>query len=150
MVFSDDVMGNIAKAGPATPEALLEVPGVTPRLLEKYGAPLTELLAAHASGATLPSDAGRPKRNGASPAVDDPADPTPEQSALYGRLKQLRNELAREASLPAYCVFADKTLIALAKAHPTTENDMLRVSGVGPAKLEKYGDAFLRVLRGET
>ncbi|MFL5385144.1 MAG: HRDC domain-containing protein [Longimicrobiaceae bacterium] len=39
--------------------------------------------------------------------------------------------------------------MALAKAHPTTENDMLRVSGVGPAKLEKYGEAFLRVLRDE-
>jgi ATP-dependent DNA helicase RecQ len=148
MVFSDDLMGNIARAEPATPEALLEVPGVTPRLLERYGAPLTELLAAHASGATLPGAAERPpRRNGTPPPVDDAADPTPEQSALYGRLKQLRNELAREASLPAYCIFVDKTLIALAKAHPTTENDMLRVSGVGPAKLEKYGEAFLRVLR---
>src|SRR3954447_1466012 len=150
MVFSDDLMVNIARAEPATPEALLEVPGVSPRLLERYGAPLTELLAAHASGATLPGAAERPpRRNGTPPAMDDAADPTPEQSALYGRLKQLRNELAREASLPAYCVFVDKTLIALARAHPTTENDMLRVSGVGPAKLEKYGEAFLRVLRDE-
>ena len=140
MVVSDDVMGNIARAEPATPEALLAVPGVTPRLLEKYGAPLLELLSSHVSGATLPrADAPRP------PAPD----PTPEQSALYGRLKKLRNDLAREAQLPAYCVFADKTLIALAQAHPTSESDMLRVSGVGPAKLEKYGEAFLRILRDE-
>ncbi|MFL5385141.1 MAG: RecQ family ATP-dependent DNA helicase [Longimicrobiaceae bacterium] len=148
MVFSDDVMGNIARAEPSTPEALLQVPGVTPRLLEKYGAPISELLAAHATGATLPGAPERPsRRNGASPTVEDAAEPTPEQTALYGRLKQLRNELAREAQLPAYCIFADKTLIALAKAHPTTESDMLRVSGVGPAKLEKYGEAFLRLLR---
>jgi superfamily II DNA helicase RecQ len=51
--------------------------------------------------------------------------------------------------LPAYCIFADKTLVALAQAHPTTESDMLRVSGVGPAKLEKYGEAYLRILRDE-
>jgi superfamily II DNA helicase RecQ len=69
------------------------------------------------------------------------------QSALYGQLMKLRNELARESRLPACCIFADKTLIALAQAHPTTESEMLRVSGVGPAKLEKYGEAFLRLLR---
>jgi ATP-dependent DNA helicase RecQ len=150
MVFSDDVMGNIAKAEPSSAEALLEVPGVTPRLLERFGAPIVELLAAHASGATLPAEV-RPQRNGAAPAaVVDDAPPTPEQADLFRRLKQLRGELAREQNLPAYCVFGDKTLIALAREHPTTEAQMLRVSGVGPAKLEKYGDAFLRVLRGET
>jgi ATP-dependent DNA helicase RecQ len=108
-----------------------------------------ELLAAHASGATLPAASRPPRRNGTSPAVEDASDPTPEQADLFHRLKQLRSELAREAKLPAYCVFGDKTLVALAKAHPTTEDEMLHVSGVGPAKLEKYGEAFLRVLRGE-
>jgi len=57
--------------------------------------------------------------------------------------------LARELKQPAYCVFADRTLIELACAHPTTERQMLAVSGVGPAKMEKFGEAFLRVLRGE-
>jgi ATP-dependent DNA helicase RecQ len=149
MVMSEDVLNAVARAEPATPEALLAVDGVTPRLLETYGAPLMELLRAHASGATLPGAARPPSRNGAPSSAEVPADPTPEQAELFARLKQLRTELAREARLPAYCVFGDKTLVALARAHPTTENEMLHVSGVGPAKLEKYGEAFLRVLRGE-
>ncbi|HYJ78049.1 MAG TPA: HRDC domain-containing protein, partial [Longimicrobiaceae bacterium] len=63
------------------------------------------------------------------------------------RLKALRTELAREAGLPAFCVFGDRTLVELARARPTTPAEMLAVSGVGRAKLEKYGEAFLRVLR---
>jgi ATP-dependent DNA helicase RecQ len=154
MVFSDAVMGSIAEAEPSSAEALLAVPGVGPKLLERFGAPMLELLTAHAEGATLPAEAA-PSRNGGSRSgarsvdVVDDAPPTPEQAELFRRLKQLRNELAREANLPAYCIFADKTLVALAKAHPTDEGDMLRVSGVGPAKLEKYGEAFLRVLRDD-
>jgi ATP-dependent DNA helicase RecQ len=154
MVFSDAVMETIAQAEPSSAEALLAVNGVTPRLLERFGAPLLELCSAHAEGATLPAEAA-PSRNGGSrstarpAAVVDDAPPTPEQAELFRRLKQLRNELAREANLPAYCIFADKTLVALAKAHPTAEGEMLRVPGVGPAKLEKYGEAFLRVLRAD-
>jgi len=148
MVMSDDVLKNIAEAEPSTPEALLAVTGVTGKLLDRFGAPIMALLRGHAEGATLPAEvqpraaaAPRPK-----PALDDP---TPEEAALYGRLKQLRSQLARELNQPAYCVFADRTLIELARAHPRTEREMLAVSGVGPAKLEKFGEAFLRVLRGE-
>ncbi|HEU4456460.1 MAG TPA: HRDC domain-containing protein, partial [Longimicrobium sp.] len=71
------------------------------------------------------------------------------QSALYGRLKELRNQLARDEKLPAYCIFPDKTLIALAKARPSTLGQMREVHGVGAAKLQKYGEAFLEVLREE-
>lgn len=151
MVMADAVLNDIAKAEPDGPEALLEVDGVTPKLLERFGAPLVELLHAHARGETRPGPPppSRPRRAAPASAPEDAADPTPEQAALFGRLKKLRNELAREANLPAYCVFGDKTLIALARAHPASEDAMLAVSGVGPAKLAKYGAAFLRVLRGE-
>ena len=144
MVMSEEVLNAVARAEPDTPEALLSVEGVTPKLLQRFGAPLMELLHAHAAGATVPDVASEPRSRERAPTVDPP---TPEQAALYGRLKQLRSELAREAKLPAYCIFPDRTLVALAKAHPTTEAEMLRVSGVGPTKLEKYGEAFLRVLR---
>ncbi|HEX6750698.1 MAG TPA: ATP-dependent DNA helicase RecQ [Longimicrobium sp.] len=147
MVMSEEVLNAVAQAQPDSPEALLGVEGVTPRLLERFGAPVMELLRAHANGETLPDLADEPRPRRASPASYD--DPTPEQSALYGRLKQLRTELARELKQPAYCVFSDRTLIAIARDHPTTERELLAVSGVGPAKLEKFGEAFLRVLRDE-
>jgi ATP-dependent DNA helicase RecQ len=73
--------------------------------------------------------------------------PTPEQAELYGRLKALRSELAREAGLPAYCIFPDRTLVELARARPGSEAQMLEVPGVGPARLEKYGERFLREIR---
>jgi ATP-dependent DNA helicase RecQ len=155
LVMSEEVLNAVARAEPDTPEALLAVDGVTPKLLDRFGAPLMELLHAHASGATLPdvTDAPdtrerRPERPRAAERAPAP-DPTPEQAALYGRLKALRSDLARELKQPAYCVFSDRTLIEIARRHPTTEDEFLSVSGVGPAKLEKFGDAFLRVLRGE-
>ncbi|HEU4561840.1 MAG TPA: RecQ family ATP-dependent DNA helicase [Longimicrobium sp.] len=150
MVFSDEVLGNIAKAEPDSPEALLEVPGVTRKLLDRFGAPLMEVLRGHAGGATLPAEVRSRSAPAARERTREPVEePTPEEAALYGRLKQLRNQLARELNQPAYCVFADRTLIELARAQPKTEREMLAVSGVGPAKLEKFGEAFLRVLRGE-
>jgi ATP-dependent DNA helicase RecQ len=66
---------------------------------------------------------------------------------LYGRLKALRAQLAKREELPAYCIFHDRTLTALAQQRPATLDDMRTVPGVGPTKLAKYGAAFLAVLR---
>jgi ATP-dependent DNA helicase RecQ len=51
--------------------------------------------------------------------------------------------------VPAYVVFSDATLLDMAKRHPTSDAEMLGVSGVGPRKLAQYGEAFLKVLREE-
>jgi superfamily II DNA helicase RecQ len=48
--------------------------------------------------------------------------------------------------VPAYIVFSDKTLRAMAEARPSTPQDFLAVSGVGPLKLERYGEVFLEAL----
>ncbi|HEX8693168.1 MAG TPA: ATP-dependent DNA helicase RecQ [Longimicrobium sp.] len=158
-VFSDAVMREIVERAPTTPEALLAVPGVHPKLLERFGSPLLELLQREAGGGescpvAVPgvdvlhaADPGRRPAARAPEPADEAAGPTPEQSALYRRLKALRNELAREAGLPAYCIFADKTLVELAKRRPRSPAEMRQVSGVGAAKLEKYGEAFLAALR---
>jgi ATP-dependent DNA helicase RecQ len=60
-------------------------------------------------------------------------------------LKSLRLHLARERGVPAYLIFNDATLLEMAVRKPRTEADMLQVPGVGPAKLEKYGEAFLKL-----
>jgi ATP-dependent DNA helicase RecQ len=94
----------------------------------------------------------RDRRAAAAPAsapAGEPPPPTAEERALYARLKTLRTELAREASLPSYCVFNDRTLVELARRRPADRGSMLAVPGVGPAKMEKYGDAFLEAIRGE-
>jgi ATP-dependent DNA helicase RecQ len=63
------------------------------------------------------------------------------------RLRQWRLETARAAGVPAYVVFHDATLAAIASARPNSLGDLLRVSGVGESKLRKYGEELLEVLR---
>ena len=66
---------------------------------------------------------------------------------LFERLRVLRMELAKKQKVPPYMVFSDKTLVDLCLRHPANREEMLEVSGVGEAKLEKYGSAFLRELQ---
>ena len=67
---------------------------------------------------------------------------------LWHALKAKRLELAREQGVPPYVIFHDSTLLEIMNQRPQTLYDMGRISGVGQAKLAKYGDAFLLVLEG--
>ena len=66
---------------------------------------------------------------------------------LWNELRALRKELAEEAGVPAYVVFSDKTLVEMLEKRPVNEYDLSKVSGVGEHKLERYGEAFLDVLK---
>ncbi|MGI9076084.1 MAG: RecQ family ATP-dependent DNA helicase [Gemmatimonadaceae bacterium] len=65
---------------------------------------------------------------------------------LLTTLKELRGAIAREDKVPAYIVFADRTLADLAASRPRTLVAMQAVRGIGPAKLEKYGARFLAAI----
>ena len=65
---------------------------------------------------------------------------------LLSALKALRRDLAAERGVPAYVVFADATLIDMCRLRPASLDDMGLVKGVGPKKLETYGEAFLKVV----
>jgi len=67
--------------------------------------------------------------------------------ALFQRLRALRRALADAEGVPAYIVFSDAVLARMAAARPTDEAGLLAVAGVGPAKLARYGQVFLRLLR---
>jgi ATP-dependent DNA helicase RecQ len=54
-------------------------------------------------------------------------------------------ELAREQGVPPYVIFHDSTLVEMMSLHPHTLDEMARVSGIGQAKLARYGAAFLQV-----
>jgi ATP-dependent DNA helicase RecQ len=66
---------------------------------------------------------------------------------LFNRLRELRKQLADARNVPAYVIFSDATLQEMAARRPTTPGALLDVSGVGPVKLERYGEEFLEVLR---
>lgn len=71
------------------------------------------------------------------------------EAAVFERLRALRRQIADRENVPAYVVFSDAVLRELAKRQPTSEAEMLRVSGIGPAKLQRYGAKFLEVLRAQ-
>jgi ATP-dependent DNA helicase RecQ len=68
-------------------------------------------------------------------------------SELFQRLRELRRELAEKAGMPAYIVFSDRALQEMAAVRPKDEGQFLSINGVGQAKLARYGNAFLRVIR---
>ncbi|HEV2866959.1 MAG TPA: DNA helicase RecQ [Allosphingosinicella sp.] len=74
-------------------------------------------------------------------AADYPHDP------LFEALRARRREIAAEAGLPPYVIFHDSTLREIAELKPTTLHALSRVSGVGEAKLDRYGEAFVAVVR---
>ncbi len=73
-----------------------------------------------------------------------------ENTPLLSALKAKRRAFAESARVPAYVVFTDRTLIEMAETHPATLDQMAKIGGVGAKKLERYGDAFLQVINGET
>ena len=73
--------------------------------------------------------------------------PTSAGERVFARLRDLRLRLAREQGVPPYVIFGDKTLREMSETVPTTRDALLGISGVGEAKLERYGEAFLEVLR---
>lgn len=62
---------------------------------------------------------------------------------LFGKLRELRLEIARKEAVPPYIVFSDKTLIDMCLKVPHTKTEMLNVNGVGENKFTKYGQQFL-------
>ena len=88
---------------------------------------------------TLPAAAPAPGRR-AQPGADAPVE-------TVDRLKRWRMETARASGVPAYVVFHDSTLNAIASANPANLAELLRVPGVGDSKLRKYGEEVLELLR---
>jgi len=70
----------------------------------------------------------------------------PVDRGLFEALRAWRTEAAREQGVPAYVVFNDATLRALAAVRPGSLADLEGISGIGTKKRETYGDAVLAVI----
>jgi ATP-dependent DNA helicase RecQ len=75
------------------------------------------------------------------PSLEPPPDP-----AVWARLRALRLRLASAEGLPAFCVFHDTTLLAIARARPRDLAALAVIRGVGAHKLARYGPAVLEAL----
>ena len=68
------------------------------------------------------------------------------EQSTWDALRALRTQLAKQQGVPPYVVFHDATLLAMLRAMPADEGELARVSGVGEAKLQRYGRDFLAVI----
>jgi ATP-dependent DNA helicase RecQ len=73
----------------------------------------------------------------------EPGDP---EDPAFAALRTWRLERARADAVPPYVVFHDATLRAIADAMPATRGELAAIRGLGPAKLERYGDEVLAVI----
>jgi ATP-dependent DNA helicase RecQ len=106
----------------------------------KGEAPIRVLLPEEGAG-------GRKARSRRGSKKKKPAEmPTNVDRALFERLREARLELAREKGVPAYVVCHDRTLLEMAAQKPRTLGEMADVHGMGPARLEAWGDRFLSVV----
>jgi ATP-dependent DNA helicase RecQ len=71
-----------------------------------------------------------------------------EQTALRERLREYRRATSTAEGIPAYRVFPDATLDDLVLRRPSTYDELLACAGIGPTKLERYGDDILGVISG--
>ncbi|WP_110960920.1 DNA helicase RecQ [Acidovorax sp. ST3] len=92
---------------------------------------------------TASAPAKRTRRSTAPPAAA--ANLGPDAQARFINLKAWRAEVAREHNLPAYVIFHDATLAAIAERNPASLDDLQGISGMGAKKLEAYGAEVLRV-----
>jgi ATP-dependent DNA helicase RecQ len=72
---------------------------------------------------------------------------SPADAALLERLRALRSSIAREDKVPAYVVFPDRTLLEIAVRRPRSTYALGEIRGVGPTKLDRYGERFLELVR---
>ena len=81
------------------------------------------------------------------PAIQANTTKSEYDQTLFEALRVKRKSFAELAGIPPYAVFHDSALAQMAQKLPTTRAAFLQISGVGNAKLEKYGDAFIRIIQ---
>ncbi|MFS8098562.1 DNA helicase RecQ [Lentzea alba] len=95
-----------------------------------------------------PTPARSSTRTASSGAAKVKVDLPAEATGLFESLREWRAQQAREQGMPAYVIFHDATLKSIAASRPTSLADLGNVSGVGQAKLTKYGEQILEVVAG--
>jgi len=120
------------------------------RVVDEHGAlTITESAADVLRGGRevlLRRDVVRAERRAKTVRANAPADIPAEAQPLFQALREWRAQRAREQGVPAYIVFGDATLKAVAAARPHSIEALSGITGVGQAKLAQYGEAVLAVV----
>ncbi|MDR1640255.1 MAG: RecQ family ATP-dependent DNA helicase [Clostridiales bacterium] len=140
-ILSNDSMLELSVKRPATEGELLAIKGVEPPVVKRHGEAILALIAKDEPIAVRAAPA--------KPIKEMEAEPVDRR--LLQSLKELRKKISSEAGVPAYAVFTDSTLMDMCLKLPENNAQMLAVSGVGHAKMDRYGEMFLDAIarRGE-
>jgi DNA helicase-2/ATP-dependent DNA helicase PcrA len=104
-----------------------------------------------AGGARAGGDrAGGARAGGARAGGNRARGSSPPGGELFGRLRDWRLAVSREQSVPAYVVFSDATLQAIADARPVSRGELAAIPGVGAVKLDRYGAAVVQLCADAT
>ena len=133
-------------------EAGLEVRASTPLALLISDGIVEEFAGAGAGSGTKKAKAAKKaaRKVAGAKGTDGAAEPvklTAEGEALAARLREWRAGEAKRLGVPAYVVLHDRTLNELAEARPGNSKQLLEISGMGPAKVERFGEAILGLCR---
>ncbi len=134
-VLHDKALQAMAIYFPTSEEAFRLMHSVGPAKSEKYADIFLPIIRAYCEKNSIDPIAGTPK------ASNEYA------SELFEILRAKRKIIAEEEEVPAFVVFSDKTLKEMATYFPQTEETFRQIHGVGAAKVEKYADAFLAIIR---
>ena len=104
-------------------------------------------LAARSAAALKVEPAPKSRRKGRTPAAAIDTTSAPANPVLFEALRAWRAEQAAAQKVPAYHLFSQKTLYALAAAAPKTEAELAGIHGIGPKKLAQYGEILLDLVR---
>jgi superfamily II DNA helicase RecQ len=115
----------------STPLALLVSDGIVEAFASRVEAPMRKKKAVF----------GKPVKK--ADAAAEPAALSADEEALATRLREWRSAEAKRLRVPAYVVLHDRTLKAVAQKRPANPRQLLEIDGLGPAKVEKFGEAIL-------
>ena len=134
-VFHDNALKAMATYFPTSEKSFKQMPGVGPAKTEKYADVFLPIIQEYFKKHGIDSANG---------ATEEPNEYAPE---LFERLREKRKTIADVEDVPAFVVFNDKTLREIAIHFPKTEEEFMQIHGVGAAKVEKYAETFLPIIR---
>jgi superfamily II DNA helicase RecQ len=148
VIFPDRTIDELLAQRPATGGELAAIHGLGPARLSRFGEELLGVMARvleHADEAVA-ADRPTPPEPAPSPLVSARPAVDGAEPEMYAALASWRRRRASDEAVPAYHVFANRVLEAIAAAKPRSPEELLAVPGVGPAKLERYGAEVLEVV----
>jgi ATP-dependent DNA helicase RecQ len=133
VVFPDKTLIEMAEKRPTTLDQMIGINGIGARKLESYGAAFLEVILGHAPAAVHPA---RRKLSGS------------DAGPIFDRLAEVQLALSRgEDGTGKYLSCTHTTLRQLAERRPASLDEMIDVQGMGEQKVERFGPAFLAILR---